>query len=170
MNLRFFSKFNQNTVRWFQASFRRVLGVLVTWWCFVIFSDFSGVFSDFQKFTKHHQVTRTPKTLRKFVWNHLTVLWLNFERNWWFLFSTVQVLITGMQTKSEREFETKNGSFIWICRSTSEICHKKIWNKWKGGWPLGRSPKMTWWTITPCWLRSGGSGLQSGVLNLLYSF
>ena len=29
------SKFNQNTVRWFQASFRRVLGVLgVTWRCF----------------------------------------------------------------------------------------------------------------------------------------
>ena len=33
--LDFSSKFNQNTVGWFQASFRRVLGVLVTWWCMV---------------------------------------------------------------------------------------------------------------------------------------
>ena len=37
-NLRFLSKFNHNTVRWFQASFRRVLGVLVTWWRLVNFA------------------------------------------------------------------------------------------------------------------------------------
>ena len=36
-DLRFLSKYNQNTVRWFQASFPRVLGVLMTWWCFTIF-------------------------------------------------------------------------------------------------------------------------------------
>ena len=30
-NLWFFWKFNQNNVRWFQVSFRRVSGVLVTW-------------------------------------------------------------------------------------------------------------------------------------------
>ena len=36
-NLGFFWKFNQNTVNWFQASFRGVLGVLVTWWCLVNF-------------------------------------------------------------------------------------------------------------------------------------
>ena len=36
-NLRGLSKFNHNTVRWFQAGFRRVLGVFVTWWCFMIF-------------------------------------------------------------------------------------------------------------------------------------
>ena len=36
-NLRFLSKFNQNTVRWFWASFRRVLGVPVTWWCLMNF-------------------------------------------------------------------------------------------------------------------------------------
>ena len=33
-----FSSLNQNTIRWFQASFRRVLGVLVTWWCLVNFA------------------------------------------------------------------------------------------------------------------------------------
>ena len=46
-NLRFFSKFNQNTVRCFQVSFRRVSGVPVTLWCFtnflVIFWVFSGL-------------------------------------------------------------------------------------------------------------------------------
>ena len=36
-NLRFFSKFNHNTVRWFQASSQRVLGLLVTWRCLVSF-------------------------------------------------------------------------------------------------------------------------------------
>ena len=33
------------------------------------------------KFVKHHKVTSSPKTLRELAWNHLTVLWLNFERN-----------------------------------------------------------------------------------------
>ena len=92
-NLRFLSKFNHNTVRWFQASFRRVLGVFVTWWCFMIFVVIFGFFSDFSKFTKHHQVTSTPKTLQNPAWNHLTVLWLNFERNRRFFFSTVQALL-----------------------------------------------------------------------------
>ena len=86
INLRFFSKFNQNTVGWFQAILQRVLGVLMTWWCFMNFLWFSGVFFDFQKFTKHHQVTSTSKTLRKLAWNHPTVFWLNFEKNWRFLF------------------------------------------------------------------------------------
>ena len=30
-NFRFFSKFNQNTVRLFQVNFRRALGVVVAW-------------------------------------------------------------------------------------------------------------------------------------------
>ena len=29
---------------------------------------------------KHHQVTITPETLRKFTWNSQTVFWLNFEK------------------------------------------------------------------------------------------
>ena len=82
-NLRLFSKFNQNTVRWFQVSFRRFLGVLVTWWCFMIFLVIFRVFSAL----KNHQVISTPKTLRKLAWNHLTVFWLNFEKNGRFLFA-----------------------------------------------------------------------------------
>ena len=39
-NLWFLSKFNQNTVRWFRVSFRRALGALVSWWCFMIFLCF----------------------------------------------------------------------------------------------------------------------------------
>ena len=37
-------------------------------------SDFSGVFSDFAKFTKHHEITRTPVTHRNPASNHLMVL------------------------------------------------------------------------------------------------
>ena len=74
----------------FPKSFRGARDLVVF---YNFFSDFSGFFSDFPKFTKHHQVTSTPKTLRKFAWNHLTVLWLNFQRNWRFLFSTVQALL-----------------------------------------------------------------------------
>ena len=41
----------------------------------------------------HTQETRTPKTLRELAWNQLTVFWLNFEKNWRFLFCAVQALI-----------------------------------------------------------------------------
>ena len=60
-NLGFFSNFNQNTVMWFQASFRRVLGVLVTWRCFMNCLWLLGVFSDFKKLTKHNQIASTPE-------------------------------------------------------------------------------------------------------------
>ena len=83
-------KNNQNTVRWFQASFRRVMGALVIWWCLMTFWVIFGVFFDFQKFTKHHRVTSTPKILRKLAWNLLAVFWLYFEKNQSFLFCTVQ--------------------------------------------------------------------------------
>ena len=36
-SLRLSWKHNQNTVGWFQSSFRRVLGVLMAWWCLVNF-------------------------------------------------------------------------------------------------------------------------------------
>ena len=39
-----------------------------------------------KKIIKHHHVTSTPKTLRKLSWNHLTVFWLNFDKNRRFLF------------------------------------------------------------------------------------
>ena len=72
--------FSQNVIKIpsgdfkFTSSFRRVLGVVS--FCLV----------SFWKFVKHHQVTSTPKTLRKLAWNHLTVFWLNFEKNRRFLF------------------------------------------------------------------------------------
>ena len=65
----------------------------MTWWCFMIFVVIFRVFFDFEKFTKHHQVISTPKSVRNSAWNHLTVLWLNFGRNRRFLFSRVQVLV-----------------------------------------------------------------------------
>ena len=46
-----------------------------------------------KKIIKHHQVTSTPKALRKLTWNHLTVFWLNFEKSRRFLFCTFQVLV-----------------------------------------------------------------------------
>ena len=57
----------------FPKSFRVARGL-------VVFMIFRG-FSDFTKFTKHHQVTSTPKSLRKLSWNHLTVFLLSFKKN-----------------------------------------------------------------------------------------
>ena len=92
-NLWFFSKFNQNIVRWFQASFQRVLGVLVAWWCLVNFLKSQKKTRKIMKrFVKYHQVTSTPETLLKLAWNHLTTLWLNFEKNRRF-FSTTSLNI-----------------------------------------------------------------------------
>ena len=78
MNLRFFTKFNQNTVRWFQENFRRVLGVLATWWCLVNFWKSRKPWKIIKKIVRPHQVTSTPETLRKLTWNLLTVFRLNF--------------------------------------------------------------------------------------------
>ena len=49
----------------------------------VVLGDFSSMKNPekSQNKHKHHQVKRTPKTLLKLTWNHLTVLWLNFEKN-----------------------------------------------------------------------------------------
>ena len=82
-NLRFYSKINQNTVGWFQASFRRVIVMLVTRWCSVSFSKWKKKIPRkiTKKIVKHHQVTSTPKTLRKIAWNHLAVFRLNFDKN-----------------------------------------------------------------------------------------
>ena len=86
-NLRFLSKFNQNTVRCFQASFQRVTGVLVTWWCLVNFwKSRKHPKQSQKKFVKHKQIRSTHETFWKFTWNHLTVFWLNFENNLRFLF------------------------------------------------------------------------------------
>ena len=64
-------------------SFRGASDLVVFYDFFVIFR----VFLDFQKLNEHHQVTSTPKTLRKLAWNHLTVFWLNFEKSRRFLFA-----------------------------------------------------------------------------------
>ena len=57
---------------------------------FVVLGDLCKVGKTPRKITtkiiKQHQVRSTPKTLRKLAWNHLTVLWLNFEKNRSFLF------------------------------------------------------------------------------------
>ena len=66
----------------FPKSFRGAANLVVF---YDFFCDFFG-FSDFPKFTKHHQVTSTPETLGKPAWNHLTVFWFNFERNRRFFF------------------------------------------------------------------------------------
>ena len=63
-NLGFFSNFNQNTVRCFQAIYRRVLGVLVTWWCFMIFLViFRGFFPTLQN---SPSTTKSPAPLKLF--------------------------------------------------------------------------------------------------------
>ena len=91
-SFRFHFKFYHNTVRWFQAGIRRVWGVLVTWWCLMIFKSLNNSEESRKKFVKHHRVTSTPKTLRKLAWSHLTVFWLNFEKNRRFLFCRVQAM------------------------------------------------------------------------------
>ena len=57
---------------------------------FVVFYELFFVifwgFLDLKEIIQHHQVTSTLKTLRKLAWNHLTVFWLNFEKNQRFLF------------------------------------------------------------------------------------
>ena len=81
-NLRFSSKFSQNTVWWFRLSFRRVLGMLVTWRCLMVFLWFFVPLFRLQNVTNHHQSTFfTFKTLKKPDWNNLTEYWLNFEKN-----------------------------------------------------------------------------------------
>ena len=102
--------FPQNSIKTPSGDFKQVyeefLGVLVTWCHQVggvlrIFCDSSRLFEDFQKISKHHQVTSTPKTLRKLAWNDLTVFWSNFEWYPRFLFQTVQALnITKSSKKS----------------------------------------------------------------------
>ena len=93
----------------FPKSFRVALDLVVFYdFC----SDFSG-FSNFAKFTKHHQVTCTPKTLRNPAWNHLTVLWLNFEKkNRKVLFSTVQAL-SMIQEEFAKDLEYLLSSCSW---------------------------------------------------------
>ena len=104
--LRAASKLKQNTARWFQVSFRRVLEVLVTWWCFIIFLWFFEGFLDYKN-KKHHQVTSTPKTLRKIAWNNLKKFWLNLEKNRWCFF-------------------IRSKSYLWL--SSTILCRKlKKW-------------------------------------------
>ena len=68
-NLRFFSKLNQNTVWWFQASFGRILEVLVT-------CEFEKNPKKSQKkIVKHHQITSAPETFQKLAWIYLTTSW-----------------------------------------------------------------------------------------------
>ena len=88
----------------------------------VVFYDFlaiSGFFSDFKKFTKYRQVTSTPKTLRKLAWNHLTVLWLKFEKNRRFLF------LPGPSPNYDiSQIQFTIGSFAWYS------CAKVWWKPW----------------------------------------
>ena len=79
------SKLSIGSATWFQASFRRVLGCSWlggAWWIF----ESPENLREFTRKIIKHQVTSTLKTLRKLPRNHLTVLWLNFERNRRFLF------------------------------------------------------------------------------------
>ena len=95
---------NKKNVRWFQTSFRRVLGVLVTWWYFMNFVVF---FREFFRLCKIHRAPPShehpwkfqAETLRKLAWNHLSVFWSHFERNRRFLFSTVQAPVQRLLTE-----------------------------------------------------------------------
>ena len=80
MNLRIFSNFNQNTTRWFQASFQRVLGVLMTWWCLVIFESLKKKTLKNYKKLWNTPKTQAPQNLRKPASNHSTVFWPNFQK------------------------------------------------------------------------------------------
>ena len=81
--LKFQSKHRQVISSEFPKSFRGARDLVVFYdFC----RDFLGFFWGFQKFTEHHQVTGTPKTLRKLAWNHLTVFWLDFEKTYVWLF------------------------------------------------------------------------------------
>ena len=78
-NLRFFSKSNRNTGRLFQVSCRRVLAVLVTWWCFVNF--FFVIFHEFFSRTlqKSSRTTRSPAPVKLFgnLLEITRVVWFN---------------------------------------------------------------------------------------------
>ena len=134
-NLRFFSKFNHDTVSWFEASFRIVLGMLVTWWCLVNFGKLENPRKITKKIIKHLQVTSTPKTLRKLAWSHLTVLWLNFERNRRFLFilhgpSPTYMGNFSFQSFFQGKFEFRMGNFEK--KTTSPFSVKKVPYKGQG--------------------------------------
>ena len=64
------SEYRQVISSKFPKSFRGAHDLVVF---YDFFSDFSGLFSDFQTLTKHHQFTSTPKTLRKLACDHMTV-------------------------------------------------------------------------------------------------
>ena len=90
----------------------------MTWWFLRFFVSFR-VFYELQKFTKHHQVICTPKTLSKLAWNHPTVFWLNFDKDRRFLFYTVQALIS------------KLGNFNVSNQSQAAILEKLLANLWR---------------------------------------
>ena len=108
----------------------------------------------FQKFIEHHQVTSTPKTLQKLAWNHLTVFWLNFERNRRFLFLYIpspninseqyEVWCRYNQDQLSRQSSSSNyisWSPLWIkyserthfllffSKTFRQVCRKKKWAK-----------------------------------------
>ena len=76
INLRFFSKVSQNTVRRFQASFQRVLGLLVTWWCF---TNFVVVFRAFLKTFRNSLSTTKSSAALKLFGNLLEITWQCFD-------------------------------------------------------------------------------------------
>ena len=90
-------------------------------------------FLDFQKFTKHHQVISTPKTLVKLAWNHLTVFWLNFEKNRrFFLYGPSPsykwpVMKPVERTHASRSYWIRfkaNQAFYWV----------RVWQTWPSEW------------------------------------
>ena len=124
-NLRFLSKLNHNTVRWFQASFRRVLGVLVTWWCFMIFVV---IFRSFFPTLQNSPGTTKSSAPLKLFGNHPMVFWLNFEKNRRFLFSTVQALNISQLLGSTFMPKVKLRARSWL-GARRQLSSLKKWRK-----------------------------------------
>ena len=89
----------------------------------MIFVVIFRFFFDFAKFIKHHQVTNTPKTLRNPAWNHLRVLWFNFEKNRRFFFSMVQALGLTFEIFTAKLFRGRPFS-----PSTEGLFWNELWN------------------------------------------